>query len=201
MGKVCYEKEKKFVHGLGVTPQCKALIFCPGEEEGRAAFVSCWLYVLERFKLHLLKTRPAKCATVFAFLSWNLKKIQQKNYQNLPILKQMQIELYTANLQLAVVCCSPQPDSDDNLKLTEFVLILSQLRTTKRVYNLMCNSSEEAKVWVEKLQSMNVWRSFCSRRCANDFFISSSEEESVYQYGIDELPIVYLESWIMTGEA
>lgn len=91
MGKVCYEKEKKFVHGLGVAPQCKALIFCPGEEEGRAAFLSCWLYVLERFKLHLLKTRPAKCATVFAFLSWNLKKIQQKNYQNLPILKQMQI--------------------------------------------------------------------------------------------------------------
>ena len=85
-----WEREK-FVHGLGVTPQCKALIFCPGEEEGRAAFVSCWLYVLERFKLHLLKTRPAKCATVFAFLSWNLKKIQQKNYQNLPILKQMQI--------------------------------------------------------------------------------------------------------------
>ena len=49
-----------------------------------------------------------------------------------------------------------QTDSDDRLKLTEFILILSQLRTTKRVYNLMCNSSEEAKVWVEKLQSMNV---------------------------------------------
>ncbi|XP_020625172.1 myotubularin-related protein 13-like isoform X2 [Orbicella faveolata] len=30
------------------------------------------------------------------------------------------------------------------------------LRTTKRVYNLMCQSRREAEVWVEKLQNMNV---------------------------------------------
>jgi len=30
------------------------------------------------------------------------------------------------------------------------------LRTTKRVYNLMCETSDEAKMWVEKLQNMNV---------------------------------------------
>ncbi|XP_068760421.1 myotubularin-related protein 13-like [Montipora capricornis] len=30
------------------------------------------------------------------------------------------------------------------------------LRTTKRVYNLMCETSEETQAWVEKLQNMNV---------------------------------------------
>lgn len=34
--------------------------------------------------------------------------------------------------------------------------IIFQLRTTKRVYNLMCESRREAEVWVEKLQNMNV---------------------------------------------
>jgi len=34
--------------------------------------------------------------------------------------------------------------------------IILQLRTTKRVYNLMCQSRREAEVWVEKLQNMNV---------------------------------------------
>ena len=34
--------------------------------------------------------------------------------------------------------------------------IILQLRTTKRVYNLMCESRRDAEVWVEKLQNMNV---------------------------------------------
>lgn len=31
-----------------------------------------------------------------------------------------------------------------------------ELRTTKRIYNLMCDTCDEAQAWVEKLQNMNV---------------------------------------------
>lgn len=34
--------------------------------------------------------------------------------------------------------------------------LILQLKTTKRVYNLMCDSRDVAQEWVEKLQKMNV---------------------------------------------